>query len=197
LRLEQSVPDRQELVHDWRVAGARALAAREPQTIDQRARDRAIKDLGLELVSKLNDITYTDLDFDNLVNLLGETVDLDFEFAQQKPYYTFYPEADKFLKTLDTPFSSTLMRVPTDDSTKIVPGAQQPLKLILRPGLLKYGNSAGKKYHQYALISNMTVEVMAVGQSRSERGFDRVNSSMMKTATHWSELTADCFSREA
>ncbi|KAH8656041.1 hypothetical protein BGZ60DRAFT_518898 [Tricladium varicosporioides] len=164
--LQQSIPGCQELVHDWRVAGARALAARESQAIDRGTRDIAIRDLRQELMSRLDDIAYTDLDDDSLGNLLGEMVDLDFEFAQQKPYYAFYPEGDKPLATMDIHFSPASMSISKDDSTKIIPGSQQSLKLILRPGLLKHGNSAGKKYHQGAWISNIIVEVMPARQFR-------------------------------
>jgi hypothetical protein len=144
-------------------------AAREPQAVDQEARDSIIQDLVLDLRDQLHEIAFCTLACDSLEDLFNEMVNLDFEFAQQKPRYVFHPELEKFTEIWDAPFSPSSMKTSTDESTKIIPGTRQPLKLVLRPGLFKYGNSARKQYSRGTSILNITVEVMAVGQPRHGR----------------------------
>ena len=148
--------DHRDLLHAWRVASARLMAARKsPEVLT--AVLNATQDLALDLEEELMLFASRDLDRRKLELLFREAVQLDAVIQQQRPIYHFFP----IFRTQNWKwnFMPSYMEVFGDEGKCAPHRDSQEIKLVLRPGFGKYGNSAGKNYEQETLILNMVVEL--------------------------------------
>jgi hypothetical protein len=154
--IEQSInEDQKELLHAWRVASARLMAARKSPAV-YTAVMNATQDLVLDFEEELKPLAVGVLDLGRLELLCREAVQLDSIIQQQRPFYHFYPIFRSRMGKW--PFMPSCMEVFGDNGKNPVPKEAQ-VKLVLRPSFRKYGNSAGKNYKQEISILNMIVDI--------------------------------------
>jgi hypothetical protein len=154
-----------ELYHDWRATNARIMAARD-ESFTRTALLKVTQEYSLDLKEDLEQFAANDLDKTkspfkgdkiNLEDLVREAISLDAILQQQRPYFQFYPSLPQNTEW-NLRFSENVMEVPIDDGKEILEGRQ--VRLILAPGLYKYGNSAGRNYAQKCTILKANVDVM-------------------------------------
>lgn len=155
-----------ELYQDWRATNARIMAARD-KPFTRTALRKITQEYSLDLKGDLELFAANDLDKTknpfkgdktNLEDLVGEAISLDAILQQQRPCFQFYPSLPQNMERWNLRFSESAMEVPDDDGEEILEGRQ--VRLILAPGLYKYGNSAGRNYAQRCTILKANVDVM-------------------------------------
>lgn len=152
-----------KLRHDWRVATARILDAREASfTIS--ASQKAIRGFVIELEEDLNPFAVKSLNKSrlppkgekvSLEDIFQEAIRLDCTMQQQRPCFSFYPSWEHIPK-----FLRNAMEVSNDDSIDILPEDGQQVQLLRAPGLCKHGNSAGRSYEKGQMILKAEVDVV-------------------------------------
>lgn len=167
-RIAQNVSreDHAELYQEWRATNARIMAARD-KSFTRTALRKITQEYSLDLKEDLELFAANDLDKTknpfkgdktNLEDLVGEAISLDAKLQQQRPCFQFYPSLPQNTERWSLRFSENAMEVPNDDGEEILEGRQ--VRLILAPGLYKYGNSAGRNYAQRCTILKANVDVM-------------------------------------
>lgn len=146
-----------ELRHEWRAVSARILAARRPESVG-RELDNVIKKLRLDVEYHLRGIVHK-LDVQGLEDLVRQAVELDAIMQQQRPSYRFYPDVFDLEESLNLIFSESTMDLVDYDDKAPLPANRQ-VKLVLAPGLWRYGNSAGKEYTKGSCILRAEVEII-------------------------------------
>jgi hypothetical protein len=144
------------MLHAWRVASARLLAARKSPAVHTAVMN-ATQDLVLDLDEELKPLGRGVLDIIKLERLCREAVQLDSLIQQQRPSYHFYPIFRS--RNWKWGFLPTCMEVFGDDGKHPVYREGQEVKLVLKPSLRKSGNSAGKNYDQEISILNMVIDL--------------------------------------
>ena len=117
-----------------------------------------IKDLCLSMESNLRGIVHKRPDVKGLEDLVREAVDLDAIMQQQRPSYRFFPDVSDPPKPLKLIFCESTMDIVDYDDREPLPTNQQ-IKLVLAPGLWRYGNSAGKEYNKRSCILRAEVDI--------------------------------------
>jgi hypothetical protein len=159
LNTEKTVSDEYiELRHEWRVASARLLAARKSESVGRRL-DNAIEELSLDMEDGLRGVFHKQLDVQGLEDLVRQAVELDAIMQQQRPSYRFHPNLSDPLEVSKLMFSESTMDIVDYDDKEPLPTNQQ-VKLILAPGLWRYGNSAGKEYTKGSCILRAEVDII-------------------------------------
>ena len=149
--------DQKEMLQAWRVASARLLAARKSPAV-YTAIMNATQDLVLDFTEdEVGLLARGSLDIVKLELLCREAVQLDSVIQQQRPNYHFYPIFRS--RNWKWGFLPTCMEIFGDDGKYPAHRESQEVKLVLRPGFRKFGNSAGKNYNQEISILNMVVEL--------------------------------------
>jgi len=153
------------LYQEWRATNARIMAARN-ESFTRTALRKVTQAYSLDLKEDLEQFAANDLDKTKspfkgdkttLEDLVGEAIGLDAVLQQQRPCFEFYPCLPQNTEW-NLRFSENAMEVPNDDGEEILEGRQ--VRLILAPGLFKYGNSAGRNYARRCTILKANVEVM-------------------------------------
>ena len=142
------------------------MAARDKSST-RTALQKITQEYSLDLREDLEQFAANDLDKTkspfkgdkaNLEDLVGEAIGLDAILQQQRPYFQFYPSLPKNTERWNLRFSGNAMEVPNDDGEEIL--EERQVRLILAPGLYKYGNSAGRNYAQRCTVLKANVDVM-------------------------------------
>lgn len=116
----------------------------------------ALKKLLSEILDGLESICQDNLDTQTLEDIVDRAIALDITMQQQRPLYTFDPVLNKDSNII---FKQSLMELAggDDQGSQLAEGKQ--VSLVLKPGLWKYGNSAGKNYEQRIVILKAVADV--------------------------------------
>jgi hypothetical protein len=118
-----------------------------------RAAEKENRRLALDLDDDLKDI-----DIPGLRDLFHDAVKLDALIQQQRPQYMFYPFTRKTLE-----FDPNIMDATNQEFKQLKPDSPKQVKLVVQPGFVKYGNSAGRNYDRGHSLLTATVELFWTG----------------------------------
>jgi hypothetical protein len=151
---EKKAPDANhvELRNESRVANAQLIMSGDLGSENTDV-EKVIRNLVCDLDEALKPITTKRLDWQGLEGLIQDAVKLDALIQQQRQVYTFFPRvyADPKLHRFDP----SMMESINEDTE--VRGRQ--VQLVVRFGLRKFGNSAGRNYEQKIEIVKALVDL--------------------------------------
>lgn len=145
---------------------ARIMAARD-ESFTEQALKKTIQNFALDIKVDLEPFAVNNLDRSKspskgvrvrLEDLVRDAISLDAIMQQQRPCFNFVPNFPDRSEKWNLRFSEISMEVPKDDKQESLEGQQ--VRLVLAPGLCKYGNSAGRNYGQACTIMKAEVDVM-------------------------------------
>jgi hypothetical protein len=91
--------------------------------------------------------------------LVEAAIRLDATIKQQRPLFCFRPNSPEVTEKWNLKFSESSMVAINDEDEVLLEGKQ--VRLVLNPGVCKYGNSAGRNYGQGCTILRAQVDIMA------------------------------------
>jgi hypothetical protein len=145
---------------------ARIMAARD-ESFTEQALKKTVHGFSLDIKEDLQPFAVNDLDRPKspsrgvrvrLEDLVREAISLDAIMQQQRPCFNFVPNFPDKSEEWNLRFLETYMEVPKYDGQESLEGQQ--VRLVLTPGLCKYGNSAGRNYGQGCTIMKAEVDMM-------------------------------------
>ena len=94
-----------------------------------------------------------------LEHLIEAAIRLDATIKRQRPVFCFQPGSPGVTEKWNLKFSESSMVAINDEDEVLLEGKQ--VKLVLNPGVCKFGDSAGRNYGQGCTILRAQVDVMA------------------------------------
>jgi len=152
------------LFHEWRVVTARILALRNPGDAEPHILE-AVKGKVHHVNNALGNIVRGRLDQETLIDIFMAAVNLDAQMHQQRSHFVLHPVLENLQFSQDLRFVKSEMEA-MDEYNYVSQDFKRQVRLVRRPGLWKFGNSAGKDYQTLICILPTVVDLEPPRQIR-------------------------------